>query len=297
MRKLLTRIDHANISHIKLAGDPMKRLGLIAAFVALLSFGGARAQFVTLGNQGVVASGGGGSIAWNIGNAQSAVVAGGATQTFNGVITGGGSTIPSGANACFAFLATEGATNLAPLTITVGGQSVSTSSPVETDDSDGIFLFCAVMPAAEPDTIVISGANNFGPELVAGGFFTGFTSATATAVGCAPSGFSGSTQTLLATSPTCTGAPTTITVPASGIGITAIASSVGTAGTSCGTITWSTTGTSNITNAAGDENVCDDTVPFNLSLAHTVTAGAWGPSATSSPAFSFNSSQVAATFH
>jgi hypothetical protein len=39
----------------------MKRLGLIAAFVALLSLGGAQAQFITLGNQGVVASGGGGS--------------------------------------------------------------------------------------------------------------------------------------------------------------------------------------------------------------------------------------------
>jgi hypothetical protein len=253
-------------------------------------------QWLPLFAQG--GGGGGGPIAWNIGNAQSAVVAGGATQTFNGVITGGGSTIPSGANACFAFFATEGALNLAPLTITVGGQSVSTSSPVETDNSDGIFLFCAVMPAAEPDTIVISGANNFGPELVAGGFFTGFASSTATSVGCGEFGFAPTaTQTLLATSPTCTGAPTTITVPASGIGITAIASSVGTAGTSCGTITWSTASGSNITNAAGDENVCDVTVPFNLSLAHTVTAGTWGPSATSSPAFASNSSQVAATFH
>jgi hypothetical protein len=35
----------------------MNRLCLIAAFVALLSLGGAQAQFVTLGNQGVVAGG------------------------------------------------------------------------------------------------------------------------------------------------------------------------------------------------------------------------------------------------
>ena len=41
----------------------MKRLGLIAAFVALLSLGGAQAQFITLGNQGVVAAGGGATCA------------------------------------------------------------------------------------------------------------------------------------------------------------------------------------------------------------------------------------------
>jgi hypothetical protein len=238
------------------------------------------------------------AIAWNIGNAQSATVGFGATQTFNGVITNGGSTIPSGALACFAFIATEGLGNIGPLTITVGGQSVSTSSPVETDGSDSFFLLCATMPAAETDAIVISGADNFGPELVAGGFLTGFTSSTPTAVACGGGGFSGATQTIYETPPTCTTAtPATITVPSAGIGITAINSQVGTAGTSCGTITWSTASGSNITNSAGDENVCIDASPVSLSLAHTVTAGAWGPSATSSPAFNFNSSQVAATFH
>jgi hypothetical protein len=39
----------------------MKRLGLIAAFVALLSLGCAQAQFITLGNQGVASGGGGGN--------------------------------------------------------------------------------------------------------------------------------------------------------------------------------------------------------------------------------------------
>jgi hypothetical protein len=242
----------------------------------------------------------GGSIAWNVGTAKSATVGFGATETFTGVITNGGSTIPSGALACFAWATSEGLGSITPITITVGGQAVSTSSPVETDGSGELFLFCAVMPAAEPDTIVISGANNFGPELVAGGFFTGFTSSTATAVGCGELGEAPTaTQTLLATSPTCTGqgAPATITVPASGIGIAAIMSTAGTAGTSCGTITWSTASPSNITNAAGDENACVNTLPVNLSLAHTVTAGTWGPSATSSPAFASNSAEVAATFH
>jgi hypothetical protein len=290
-------IDHANISHIQLACNAMKRLGLIAAFVALLSLGGAQAQFITLGNQGVVASGGGGSIAWNIGNAQGINIAFGATATFNGAITAGGSTIPSGALACFAWATSEGLGSITPITITIGGQSVSTSSPVETDGSGELFLFCAVMPAAEPDTIVISGANNFGPELVAGGFFTGFASSTATSVGCGEFGNAPTaTQTLL-TACTGQGAPATITVPASGIGIAAILSQAGTAGTSCGTITWSTASPSNITNAAGDENACVNKDPDSLSLAHTVTAGTWGPSATSSPAFASNSAEVAATFH
>jgi hypothetical protein len=243
-----------------------------------------------------------GSIAWNIGNAQSATVGFGATQTFNGVITNGGSTIPSGALACFAMGANEGFGGIAPLTITVGGQSVSTSTPVESDGGNALFLFCAVMPAAEPDTIVISGANNFGPELVAGGFFTGFASSTATSVGCAESGNPpdpGTTMELLNTPPTCTGrTPATITVPASGIGITAIFSQVGTAGTSCGTVIWATASPSNITNSAGDENTCVTASAVSLSMAHTDTAGTWGPSATSSPAFAGgNGSQVAATFH
>jgi hypothetical protein len=253
-------------------------------------------QWLPLFAQG---GGGGGSITWNIGNAQAANVGFSATQTFSGAITGGGSTIPSGALACFAWVTHQGLGSITPITITVGGQAVSTSSPVETEPNGNLFLFCAVMPAAEPDTIVISGANNFGVELVAGGFFTNFASSTATSVGCAALGDSGATQTLLATSPTCTGPATaTITVPASGVGIAAIyGQDVGTAGTSCGTITWSTASPSNITNAAGDENACLDTNPDNLSLAHTVTAGTWGPSATSSPAFANNSAEVAATFH
>jgi hypothetical protein len=83
----------------------------------------------------------GGTIAWNIGNAQSANVGFSATQTFSGAITGGGSTIPSGALACFAWATREGLADIAPITITVGGQAVSTSTPVEQDGSGALFIF------------------------------------------------------------------------------------------------------------------------------------------------------------
>jgi hypothetical protein len=117
------------------------------------------------------------------------------------------------------------------------------------------------------------------------------TSASATGIGTF--GFSSPTQTILVGG---TGAATTITVPASGIGIAAIYGRSGVAATSLGVPTWSTTGSSNITASGGDLQNGLNTNPDWLALAHTITAGSWGPSETSSPANNFDSAMVAVTF-
>jgi hypothetical protein len=230
------------------------------------------------------------AIAWTAGSGASfnQTVVGTAT-TFNNIINNG-TAIPSGALACFALITRQGA-GVQPLTATIGGIS---ATQINTDGGSQLFLYCATMPSSETDQVIISGVNNFGVELAAGGFFTG-SATTATATGCATFGDqnSNSAATLQVT---CTAANTTISNPTGGIGIVAVYSQVGTAGTSCGTFTWSTTGSSNITASAGDVNVCLNTKPDNLSLAHTTTVGSWGPSASSSPTFGSNSAMVAATF-
>jgi hypothetical protein len=215
------------------------------------------------------------------------------TATYTGL--NGGTNFPAGSMPCVAIATRSGASSGQPFTsITIGGV---TATQIETDGSGSLslYLYCASVAGSTTDSITINGTGFINGYVgVAAGYFTG-SATTATAVGC--SGFgnqnSESTETIQVT---CTGANTTITNPTGGFGLAAIYGRSGVAATSCGVPTWSTTGSSNITASGGDVNTCSITNPDWLSLAHTATAGSWGPSASSTPAWVSNASMVAVTF-
>lgn len=206
---------------------------------------------------------------------------------------------PANSLACVWLANREDGSSIAPRTITIDG---TTATDVASDigaggtlDSGGSFLnlYCVTKATFASDAVVVSGANSFSWTGIAGGYFQNFTSATPTATGCNGENSSGAMTILV----TCNGSATTITVPSSGIGLTAIWSQAGTAGTSCATPTWTTASTSNITASGGDVNGCNNTFPALLATAHTVTVGTWGPIVNLSPAAAFNTSMAAATFH
>lgn len=222
---------------------------------------------------------------------------GGNTGTFTGL--NGGTNYPSGSFACVSIASRRN--DIQPYASVVFGSGGTTASATSIVTDSGnttaftITIWCASIASSTVDQIVITGNNVqfFGQIGVAAGYFTG-SATTATAVGLG--GFSNSatgTQTIQVGG---SGANTTITNPSGGFGIAAVYGRAGVAATSCAVPTWSTTGSSNITSATGDVNSCSITNPDWITLAHTITAGSWGPSETSVPANSSNSAMVAATF-
>lgn len=177
----------------------------------------------------------------------------------------------------------SGGTTLAG-TLLVGDGSTYTTS-----------LWAFNIAATTVDQVVItSGTNNFSVIGVAAGILTG-SATSSSATGQSTFGDQNS-ESLMTLQVGGSGANTTITVPASGIGIVGLYGRSGVAGSSLGVPTWSTTGSSNITSSSGDITNGLNTNPDWHSLAHTVTAGSWGPSASSSPAWTSNAAMVAVTF-
>jgi hypothetical protein len=131
----------------------MKRLGLIAAFVALLSLGGAQAQFITLGNQGVVAASGGGpthALLTAGCGAACTLNPSGTTATFTGINLGTGSS--------FLIIGLQdGAGNTTALTVNGTPMTLITSF-----SGNDIFLFAGTVTVTGSDTVVATGsyANN-----------------------------------------------------------------------------------------------------------------------------------------
>ena len=243
------------------------------------------------------AGGGGGSITWTPGISTAwQNISFGANATFHP-----NNNVAPPANSLYcAFVAIQrGTPGIGTFTVTIDG---STPTPVDSDTggagvaSGNIILYCITKASFASDTVVISGASNLGWETAIGGYFQNFISSTATATGCQQGQLGANPITITTTCASNT--PTTITVPASGIGITASFTLSGTAGTSCATFAWTTTSTSNITSASGDANACETTTPAQLDVAHTIMAGAWGPAISFTPTPSgFNSAIVAATFN
>lgn len=215
---------------------------------------------------------------------------GGNTGTFTNL--NGGVNFPAGSFACVSIAGRRN--DIAPYaSVTIGGVSAAV---VVTDQASTYFLsiWCASLAGSTTDSVTVTGNGNFWSFTgVAAGYFTGSaTTATATGFGQLTDALS-STQSIQVGG---TGALTTITNPASGYGIAAMYGRPGVAATSCAAVTWGTGGSSNITSAGGDVNACSITNPDWISLAHTTTAGSWGPTETSSPANASDGGMVAATF-
>jgi hypothetical protein len=217
----------------------------------------------------------------------------GASATFSGAINNG-SNIPAGAFAIAAFATREGLGTIGPLVVTIGGVT-ATLIAADSPGGNNINLYGALMTSSAVDQVVISGADNFSFEGILGGFLTG-SATTASATGAGQFSDANNPVTTQTIQVGGTGADTTITVPTGGIGIAAIYARSGVAGTSFGTPTWSTTSPSNITTSGGDTTSGSITNPDWMALAHTTTAGSWGPSETSTPANNDDSAMVAVTF-
>src|ERR1700740_3477973 len=108
----------------------------------------------------------------------------GSTATFSGL--NGGVNYPAGCFVIAAVAIRQGYGNIAPLTITIGGQSVTASAPIISNagpgTADSLNIYGVTIPSSAPDTVVISGGSNFGWEAVAAGYLTG-SATTATATG------------------------------------------------------------------------------------------------------------------
>lgn len=243
----------------------MNRLGLIAAFVALLSLGGAQAQSPVLPGPGLTVSSA----------SPPSYVAGPAVPTQNvgfasGTITfnnlNGGVSYPAGAVAWVGVAQDQGTS---PFTSPTIGGVTATLVPQTHGANDNLQVYYVSLPSGGADTLTLSspgGANHVG---VAGGYFL---NVNPTPNASSRIDYPNGGQPVSVTTPA-----SSINVPAGGFGV-AFLGAFNAALTGTNTATWTST-----TSSSGDVT-SPTTLTSQIVTAHTATAsGSWSPTVSGSP--------------